>query len=477
MSAASPPPTYEVMSDARRSPSKRLQLAPLQHDTVMFPAGTVNASHRHQVGEVRAGAVMASGAGGVVRDHDAGPLGGVGIVDAQASSASAVRSDQFGPTSASAYGHEVGPGGSALPEGSLAAARTGGHGAARHRRPDAGRRSLEHGHSGGDETDPYELFKHQIGQKVGFSQFMWRYQQKKQHKLHLREMESYVSADVKAHQESVSTFEKYFFNPDAKEKAKQFEVAKLRRENKSLLKRLFKVSISETPISAANNPAARLRLAKKRNERTRAMREANQNKLNYINSENRLLLHRISTVRGSFDYGKMESDYRRHIKLRDAMRKVDDPVKKKRQAALRKKRRARLRKRRRNVIPKSNGIQRLHGRGLGITGSLPALHRNVRDAGPKIAQEEARRASTEQDVQAIMITLDGRRALVKSWRDAEAFRFQLADPETGAMRMLTLSDDEVDHLSQRWSELRTMTNMDKVGYLTEKLPELLSGEL
>ena len=290
-------------------------------------------------------------------------------------------------------------------------------------------------------------------------------------------MESYVSADVKAHQESVRTFEKYFFNPDAKEKAKRFQMAKLQRENKSLLKRLFKVSISETPISAANNPSARLRLAKKRNERTRAIQEANQVKLNYINSENRLLLQRISTVRGSFDYAKMESDYRRHKKLRDAMRKVDDPVKKKRQAALRKKRRERLRKRQQNVIPNSNGIPRLSGRGLGITGSLPALHRNVREAGPKIAQEEARRASTEQDVQAIMITLDGRRALVKSWRDAEAFRFQLADPETGAMRMLTLSDDEVEHLSQRWSELRTMSNMDKVGYLTEKLPELLSGDL
>ena len=35
---------------------------------------------------------------------------------------------------------------------------------------------------GGSQTDPFELFKHQIGQKVGFSQWMWRYQQKKQHK-------------------------------------------------------------------------------------------------------------------------------------------------------------------------------------------------------------------------------------------------------------------------------------------------------
>ena len=55
------------------------------------------------------------------------------------------------------------------------------------------------------------------------------------------------------------------------------------------------------------------------------MRDSNQSKLNHINSENRLLLHRISSVRGSFDYKQMDSDYKRHIKLRDAMRKVDDP--------------------------------------------------------------------------------------------------------------------------------------------------------
>ena len=133
-------------------------------------------------------------------------------------------------------------------------------------------------------------------------------------------MRSYVSEDVQIHRENDKKFEKYFFNPDAKAKAAAFEKQQLLRENKAMLKRLFKVSIAETPISAANNPRARLGVARKRSERLKALREAKEAKLNYINSENRLLLKRISSVKGSFDYNKMERDYKRHLKLRDAMR-------------------------------------------------------------------------------------------------------------------------------------------------------------
>jgi hypothetical protein len=372
-------------------------------------------------------------------------------------------------------------------------------------------------------VDPYDLFKHQIGQKVGFSQWMWRYQQKKQHKMHLREMRSYVSEDVKAHRDNVKHFEKYFFNPEAKAKAVEFEQKKLQRENKSLLKRLFKVSLAETPISAANNPRARLSVAKKRNERLRAMRDSNQSKLNFINSENRLLLHRISSVRGSFDSNKMESDYKRHIKLRDAMRKVDDPkLKKKRKGSCGSRRRGggtgmgsgRGRRgggrrssgngsgranssgssrspsmsqmastdsldREMAISSNSNSssVEKIEGRGNKISTKFPALSKGTEKAKTKIGEEIRRRQAPEQPVQTSMITIDGRRALVKSWRDADAFRFQLADPETGAVRMLSLTDSEVQQLSDRFGDLINMANEQKVTFITEKLPILLSGAM
>lgn len=405
------------MSDATRSPSKPVYLEP-GNETVMFPTGSSAVYEGTSAIESQIGS-SASMARSGLGAHGGSSLGGVGL--------KSQTSKQIG--------------------------RMKGSGGA---------------YSGGND-DPYIQFKNQIGQKVGFSQFMWQYQQKKQHKQHLREMRSYVSEDVQIHRENVKKFEKYFFNPDAKAKAASFEAQKLQRENKAMLKRLFKVSISETPISAANNPRARLGVARKRNERLKALREAKEAKLGYINSENRLLLKRITSVKGSFDYKKMERDYKRHIKLRDAMRKVDD-VKPKRR------RRGRHRRGKGDTIGAGN-VRRLRGSGLDFGTSLPALGQEAERAKTQIEEEVRRRTAPQQPVQTAMITIDERRALVKGWRDAEAFRFQLADPETGAVRMLSLSDKEVELLSQRFGELSTMPNQSKVTFLTSKLPILLSGAI
>ena len=85
-----------------------------------------------------------------------------------------------------------------------------------------------------------------------------------------------------------------------------------------------------------------------------------------------------------------------------------------------------------------------------LTWYYPACTREEAErARTQIEEEVRRRAAPQQPVQTAMVTIDERRALVKSWRDAEAFRFQLADPETGAVRMLSLTDKEVDMLSER----------------------------
>ena len=109
--------------------------------------------------------------------------------------------------------------------------------------------------------------------------------------------------------------------------------------------------------------------------------------------------------------------------------------------------------------------------------SLPALGQEAERAKTQIEEEVRRRTAPQQPVQTAMITIDERRALVKSWRDADAFRFQLADPEAGAVRMLSLSDKEVELLSQRFGELSTMPNQSKITFLTSKLPMLLSGAM
>jgi hypothetical protein len=446
---------YQVMSDASRRPTRPIQVPPTPDDQVIFPNNSTS---------LQGGSVLPS------TSTNNGPTD-VGIDYINNNVTSHVHSQSDANKKANKQG--------------------------------GGRKH------GGSQIDPFELFKHQIGQKVGFSQWMWRYQQKKQHQQHLQEMRSYVGEEVKAHQLNVKHFEKYFFNPETKAKAAEFEQKKLQRENKGILKRLFKVSLAETPISAANNPKARLLLAKKRNERLRAMRDSNQAKLNYINSENRLLLHRISNVRGSFDYKKMNSDYKRHIKLRDAMRKVDNPKPKRKKKSRgvngnhngsssnssnngnsSGRKRDRRRRRSRQEVGRQGdseghddtnldmeAIQKIQGTGNNIGTTFPSLGKGTDRAKTKIEEEIRRRAAPEQPIQTSMITIDGRRALVKSWRDSEAFRFQLADPETGAVRMLSLTDREVNQLSERFGDLVGMPNRQKVTFITERLPILLSGTM
>ena len=43
--------------------------------------------------------------------------------------------------------------------------------------------------------------------------------------------------------------------------------------------------------------------------------------------------------------------------------------------------------------------------------------------------------------------------------------------------MLSLTDKEVDMLSERFGELLSMPNQSKITFLTSKLPVLLSGAL
>ena len=230
--------------------------------------------------------------------------------------------------------------------------------------------------------------------------------------------------------------------------------------------------------------------ADEKEAKTKEKREAKEAKLGYINSENRLLLKRISSVKGSFDYKKMEKDYKRHIKLRDAMRKVDNAKPKRRNrkkgrggGGVRGRGRGRGRGRSArggigaDTVGAQGNVRRLRGSGLGLGTSLPALGEEAERARTQIEEEVRRRAAPQQPVQTAMITIDERRALVKSWRDAEAFRFQLADPETGAVRMLSLSDREVDLLSERFGELVNMPNQSKITFLTSKLPVLLSGSM
>ena len=66
--------------------------------------------------------------------------------------------------------------------------------------------------------------------------------------------------------------------------------------------RVFMVSVSDSPISKLNSAAGRKREKRQRMDRIKALRQAKQMKMDYINRENQLMIKRISQARSSFDH-------------------------------------------------------------------------------------------------------------------------------------------------------------------------------
>ena len=323
----------------------------------------------------------------------------------------------------------------------------------------------------GKARDKMDGFKRQMGQRVPFTTWHWRQQQRKIHLNSLANMESYVTQDVRKHRDKVKKFEKFFFNPGVKEKMAAFEQQQIDRDNKAMLRRLFLVSVTETEISAANNPKARLGNLKRRHERLRAMQAAQKMKIGHINRENKLLHSRIVNVRSSFDHKKMKADFKRHIKMRNAMRKVDDPEPKKKP-----KRRRRRRRKRRTNASFGSPDDRLRGSGMNISQSLPSLHEAANRHRQALEEEYRRKNEPIQPEKTSLVSIGGRRALVKSWRDEKAFHFELIDPDTGAAREFEMTDLEVYQLAEsRFPRMHDMHNEAKLKHLTKHLPELLGG--
>ena len=117
---------YQVMSDATRSPTRPIKVPPTPDDQVIFPSNSGSPLQNN------GGSMLPSGA--TNQGHAAGNNNVTSYVHNQSDTTQKNQNQK------------------------------------------------RRGHGGGSQIDPFELFKHQIGQKVGFSQWMWRYQQKKQHK-------------------------------------------------------------------------------------------------------------------------------------------------------------------------------------------------------------------------------------------------------------------------------------------------------
>ena len=176
-----------------------------------------------------------------------------------------------------------------------------------------------------------DSWNNQLGMKSSWVTFQWQQQQNKCHKHALKTMTSFVAADVRKHAKNTRDT-KLYNNETMKQASEKYKRGRLEEHNKQILKRLFLVSVTETPITKINSNRGRKRERKQRRDRLKAVRQAKQMKMDYINSENKLMIRRISEARSSFDR-KEEKRFPCHIKLRNTMRKVKDKQKPKKTPA------------------------------------------------------------------------------------------------------------------------------------------------
>ena len=292
----------------------------------------------------------------------------------------------------------------------------------------------------------------QLGMKSSWVTFQWQQQQTKCHKTALKTMTSFVADDVKKHMRKIRDDAKLYNNETMKEASQKYQRGRLEEHNKQILKRLFLVSVTETPITKINSKAGKAREKKQRRDRLKAIRQAKQAKMDFINSENQLMIKRIAAARSSFDHKKEREFFARHKKLRAAMRKVKDKPKPKRK----RRRRKRLQKldERTTPIP-------------GVVQPLPSLE-------PK-AEEPDLVKMGNSNYQA-MITLDGKRVQASAFVLHDKIHFELVDPTTGAKRGFDLTTVELNNLiDTRFREMRGMSGRHRLKGLVERLPKLLQG--
>eukprot|EP00945_MAST-04E_sp_MAST-4E-sp1_P004494 g4494.t1 len=304
-----------------------------------------------------------------------------------------------------------------------------------------------------------EAWNNQLGMKSSWVTYQWQQQQKKCHKKALSTMTSFVQEDVKKHMRKIRDDAKLYNNDGMKEAAAKYKQGRLNENNKEILKRLFMVSVSDSPISKLNSAAGRKQEKRQRMDRIKALRQAKQMKMDYINRENQLMIKRISQARSSFDHKEEKKFFERHKKLRAAMRRVKDKPKKGRKG-----------RGKRGRGKKGENNARSAGGHLPPTEMSPTL--------PRISRKEDSNDPLKLNNSAYqtMVTVDGSRVQASTFVYADHLRFELLDPRTNAVRGFELTNQELGQLiDTRFRELRGFSGKERIKGITERLPQLLQG--
>ena len=301
-----------------------------------------------------------------------------------------------------------------------------------------------------------DAWNNQLGMKSSFVTFQWQQQQKACHEKALSTMTSFVQEDVRKHMRKIRDDAKLYNNEGMKAASERYKQSRLEESNKEILKRLFLVSVGETPITKINNPQGKVRERKQRMDRMKAIRQAKQLQMNHINRENQLIVKRISQARSSFDHKEEKKFYARHKKLRAAMRRVKDKPKKKKTKG----------------TPAKHDDSRKRLPPTLMSPPLPPVNNGGKSPSAGLGDELKVGDSAYQT----MLTVDGARVQASTYVFPDRLHFDLLDPTTGATRGFDLTKSELNNLiDSRFRELRGFSGRERLKGITERLPQLMQG--
>ena len=172
----------------------------------------------------------------------------------------------------------------------------------------------------------YKSFDKQLGRKVGMVTWTARKEMRKVHCANIRNSKSHVRIDVEKHAAKTKKMFKIFDTTAIRARQKALEDERIQRDNMQLLGLIQKLDELPSIIKDANKPEWRRKHKKIGANKVKFLRIAQQVKLDRINKHNQDLLRKIKKARGYIDRGDQNAHYKRHLRLRKAMRKVDDHV-------------------------------------------------------------------------------------------------------------------------------------------------------
>ena len=163
----------------------------------------------------------------------------------------------------------------------------------------------------------------------GYTTWSWLKEMRTVHCKLIRHAKSYVVEDVEKHEVLADKLAILFDTTEARERERKIRDRRLQRENLHMLKNISNLQYEKTEISETLDPAWRKKQLKHALDHSKHLRVARQIELDVVNKHNAELLHFLKNAEPYYSNRDQREHWRRHVRLRQAMRKVNPRKKRK----------------------------------------------------------------------------------------------------------------------------------------------------